>query len=99
MNQSSRSAVGDASWPAAVAAPNALTAVDTVRSMTLESAPHMPASVTATKSDWIAMSHTPGLFVRRCSAPATSAPAPMPTRITVSSNEKTARNAPSMIEK
>src|SRR5438874_5354657 len=90
------------------AVPKACRASETVRSMTLERAVHIPASVKAMNSDCVAMSATPapaeGLGEpspdqERCSAPAASEPAPMPTRITVRRSEKTARNAPSMMEK
>ncbi len=63
------------------------------------SAAAKPYSVEATKSPCASISHSAGRPVRRCTAPPTSAPAPMPSRMSASSSEKTARNPPSRIVK
>src|SRR6185295_4115220 len=66
--------------------------------MSLASAMASPRSVETTNSAWTTINHSAGREVRRCRKPDRSDLAPMPTRITDSSSENTARNPPSRIE-
>ena len=58
-----------------------------------------PKRVETTNDACAIMNHTAGMPVRRQAAPPASDPMPIPTRITVSSRENTARNPPRRIVK
>ncbi len=95
LNHSSVGTVAAVSGDASDDPPSAMTSA----SIPATSASASPASVATTSSPWLTMNQLAGCVVRRRMPPPSSDPAPMPTRITVSNSENTARKPPSRMLK